>query len=762
MYIFTCMSSNEGVKAFAQSPEVSAPKPRTTDQVFFKTVVRAVKLTALFLLIGFIHLSARTTAQQRISINMKAAPLDKIFAEIEKRSGYTVFYNTDVLKTAGLVTIDMKDASIEDVLHQCLKGLPLEFTIQEKTIFVKKEVRRISIDQSAGPGDPPGVSGIVRSESGAALAGATVAIRKIKRQILTNAAGEFILKGVADGEYEMDVSFVGYQNYSRSINVENHEAHVEVSLKQSMDQLDETVVKGYYTTTNRLNTGDVTTVKGEDIAKQPVSDPMLALEGRVPGLFIQQSSGVPGSYNTIRIRGQNSIANGNNPLYIVDGVPYSATSPTSTYIGGGILGNPGSASYSGASPFNDLSPSDIESIEVLKDADATAIYGSRGANGVILITTKKGKAGSTKFDLNAFSGFGKTTRFLPLLSTPQYLEMRHEAFNNDGLSPDPTYDFDMTAWDTSRYTNWQKILIGKASQFSNLQGVISGGNSYTQFRISGAYGYQGVDFPGNYADQKAVVSFSLNHASLDQKLHVQLAANYIYDYSNLPISNPTGTITLAPDAPPLYDGNGNLNWQPVNGDASWTNPLSYTLQHANAKTDNLLANFMINYQLFPGLELKSSFGYGHLQNNQTQLTPANLYAPPYDNLPGDRMNLYAMNESRSWIIEPQIIYGRDILKGKFNFLLGGTFQQNTSNSNGFISSGFASDALLNDPAAAASTTLIGFSSTTYHYDAIFARIGYDWEEKYLLNITARRDGSSRFGPGKQFGNFGAIDRKSVV
>ena len=190
---------------------------------------------------------------------------------------------------------------------------------------------------------------------------------------------------------------------------------------------------------------------------------MLALEGRVPGLYIAQTSGAPGAYSKINIRGINSIFNGNDPLYIVDGVPFSSNSLTSPDFGGGMLGGPG---YSGSnmygtgmSPFNLLDPSAIENIEVLKDADATAIYGSQGANGVILITTKKGRAGDSKVDFGFSQGSGRVTREMDLLNTQQYLSMRHQAFTNDGESPSlGNGDYDLLLWDTTRYTDWQKTV----------------------------------------------------------------------------------------------------------------------------------------------------------------------------------------------------------------------------------------------------------------------------------------------------------------
>lgn len=762
MYISTCMPSRGIEKSFTQLEVAAAPKPKTIDHLSLKTLVRVVKLTVIIMLVGLLQVSARTTAQTRISINMRGATLEKVFTEIEKRSGYTVFYNTEVLKAAGtnLVNLDLKDATIEDVMHQCLKGLPLEFSVQDKTIFVKREVKKLS-ETPTGPGGPAplGVSGSVRSEAGIPLGGASILIKQLKKSGMTNAAGEFVFRDIPDGEYQIEITYIGYEKNTTIITVEGHQASILVTLKEGANSLDETVIKGYYSTTKRLNTGDVTTVKGEDISNQPVSDPMLALEGRVPGLFIQQSSGMPGAYSIVTIRGQNSIANGSYPLYIVDGVPYSSLSPTNPILGGGALGTPGSQTANtggGASPFNDLNPAEIENIEVLKDADATAIYGSRGANGVILITTKKGKAGRTQLDLNAFSGQGKVTRKMHLLNTPEYLEMRHEAFRNDAITPGST-DYDVNGvWDTTRYTDWQKVLIGNNAQFSNIQGTLSGGNVNTQFLIGAGYSYQGTVFPGNYSDQKASVNMSLTHASPDQRLHAQLSASYLNENSNLPRSDFTSQITLAPDAPPIYNANGGVNWQAVNGAATFPNPLSATLLNAKALANNLISNFSVSYLLFQGLQLKSSFGYNDIQENSNLLTPASSYAPPNNNTAGYRTNNFGTTDSKTWIIEPQVSYEKLIAQGKLNVLLGSTFQQNTSSAIGYTASGFTSDALILDPLAATTKNLAGYSNALYRYNAFFGRVNYDWREKYLLNITARRDGSSRFGPSRQFGNFGAI------
>ncbi|GGB23720.1 SusC/RagA family TonB-linked outer membrane protein [Puia dinghuensis] len=744
---------------------LKAAKLATRERHDFKGLLRVVKLTALFLFVGLLQLSAGSSGQ-RLSIAVKNTTLDKLFSEIEKKTSYVFFYDATLLQHTRPVTVDMKDATIEEVLAYSLKGQGLAFSIQDRTIFVKREqAKTAGVGTAEGGGATPGVKGEVRSEEGLPLAGATVYIKKLKISGMTDAKGEFELKNVPDGEYEVEISYVGFEGYKTMVSVTNHVGTVTAKLKQSMSKLDETVVKGYYNTTNRLNTGSVFTVKAEDIEKQPVTDPLMALEGRVPGLYIAQTSGIPGSYGTVLLRGQNFIftrsqtpLNLNSPLYIVDGVPFSSTSLTSNGIGGGALGSPsnGPNPQFGMSPFNNLNPADIESIEVLKDADATAIYGSRGANGVVLITTKKGKAGSTRVDVNVYSGAGKVAREMQLLNTQQYLAMRHQAFYNDSLSspssditPGPN-DYDLNGiWDTTRYTDWQKVFIGGTAQLTSANLNISGGNLNTQFLIGGNYTKQTTVYPGDFSDQKASVHININHASIDQKFHLLFSGQYMNDNSMLPSTDFATDITMAPDAPALYNADGSINWQ----GGTWYNPLASILMTSGAVTHNLLGNLNLSYELLPGLKIKSSLGYTRMQMDQTQLIPSAAFYGPPD--PNNRFNFFATTSVGTWVLEPEIDYSKKLGQGKLDILIGTTFQENVQNTLGQYAYGFSSDALISDIAAASNVATINATNSDYRYNALFGRAGYNWRDKYLINITARRDGSTRFGPQNQFGNFGS-------
>jgi TonB-linked SusC/RagA family outer membrane protein len=735
---------------------IKAPKCWTRKRFTSKTLVRAVKLTATILFIACMQVSARTNAQ-RLSIDVKNVSLQTLFSEIEKRTPYVFFYDEGILKGTRPVTVDMRDASVEEVLQTSLHGQALNFAIHDRTIFIKKEANKPASIATIGEGEPPtGVAGIVRSEAGVPLAGATVFIKKLNKSGVTNTAGEFVLKNVPNGEYEVEISYIGYEAYRTKINVVDNQATILARLKQSENNLDQTVVKGYYATTNRLNTGDVTTIKSEDLAKQPVANPLAALEGRVPGLVITQTTGAPGGGFKVQIRGQNSLLNGNDPFYVIDGVPYNSQIPAlkSTYK---PLINP---TLQGGNPLNFINISDIESIVILKDADATSIYGSRAANGAILITTKKGKEGKTKIDLNAYTGIGQTARQLPMLNTQQYLQMRREAFSNDNVQPTTTNAPDLLIWDTARYTDWQKVLTGNNAHYADAQASISGGTANTQYIIGANYHRETAVYPtiipDQGVDQKGSAHLNLTTYSNDRKLRVTINASYLSDLNTVQAYDlQYNALNLSPDAPALYNPDGSLNWAPVQaGQAgTWNNPYSNLYQKYRGRTSNLVGNSVISYSVLPGLDIKTSLGYTNMQTDEILTTPSTIYDPSYRISSGSSQ--FNNVNSHSWIVEPEADYNRVIGAGQFSALVGMTFQENNNSVQTISASGFLNDALLENLQSAAAFTPSSVS-TVYKYNAVFGRLNYNWQSKYIVNLTGRHDGSSRFGPGQQFANFGAV------
>lgn len=640
---------------------------------------------------------------------------------------------------------------VEEVLMLCFKNQALSYEIENNTVIISRKTTaeglspRLVLDVAAPP-----ITGVIRDADGKPLSGVNVVIKGTKIGVVTNADGTFSID--AKPGDKLVISNIGY--IAQEITISNQNLGL-ISLTVNTSLLDEVQYIAYGTTTQRLNVGNVTIVSGKDIQKQPVGNPLLALEGRVPGLFITQTTGLPGSGLSALIQGQNSIGKGNDPFYVIDGVPYISQLLPNV---GKMLGNSGKNLSQSGNPLSFINPSDIESVTILKDANATAIYGSRAANGAILITTKKGKSGRTKTDINLQQGWGKLTRNLRLLNTQEYLIMRHEAKRNAGLSGASPSDYDINGlWDTARYTDWQKVLLGGTAQYTNLNATVSGGNTNTQFMIGATYQRETTVFPGQFADKKGAVHFSINNVSSNQKFRIQLTGNYMIDNNLLPTNDLTSSaMTLAPNAPPLYNADGSLNWMPnSSGTSTWTNPLSYLYNHYTNITTNLVTNALVSYQIFPGLTLRSNFGYTNLQSNEIATYPL-LSSSPENRPNTDRHGDYGSNNINSWLVEPQLNYTQPVWKGKLETIVGTTIQKNNSKGQQLYGVGYNSDQVISDIRSASTIGVSSSTDATYKYNALFGRFNYNLLDKYIFEINARRDGSSRFGVENQFHNFGSV------
>lgn len=575
------------------------------------------------------------------------------------------------------------------------------------------------------------------------LPGVTVAIKSKKNNaVISDYSGQFSLTSSPNDT--LVVSYIGFK--TTLVPIKGHSV-VNIILSYDTTTLQEVKVNaGYYSVKESERTGSIARITAKDIETQPVTNVLATMQGRIAGVAITQTTGVSGGGFDIKIRGQNSLrTDANAPLYIIDGVPYSSDP---------IGYNQTATTFPAVtSPLNKINPDTIESIEILKDADATSIYGSRGANGVVLITTKKGKAGKTTYSFSASTGVGKVTKFLDLMDTAQYLEMRRKAFSNDGLPYSET-DYDVNGtWDQSRNTDWQKELTGKTSQINDFKGTVSGGSESTLFMLSGSYHTETTVFPGQFLYKKGGTHFNLNHRSQDSKFLLNFSANYNIQDNNQPASDPTyDARSLPPNAPALYDSNGNLNWE--NG--TWENPLRYLNAKFQSETNDLVANTALSYEILPSLVIKSNLGYTNLSTMETRTNPSTIFNPTY-NLTSSESSIYINNTNRSsWIIEPQINYEKMLGKGKIGILSGATFQSQATTRLFQSGSGFSSNSMIYNLASAYFVNVLSDEETRYKYQAFFGRVNYNLLERYIVNITARRDGSSRFGPGKQFANFGAV------
>jgi len=684
---------------------------------------------------------------QRLTMQKTQASLKEVFTEIKRQTGYNVVWDSELLKNSKPVEAKFDNEEVCKVLDQILVKQNLDYTIADKTIVIKENKKTSFLENFFDRFNNIDVSGKILDENGKPLPGASVKVKKTGKGVSTDKDGRFFLRGVEEGAL-LVVSFIGYlpKEVSASANMGS------VVLEQSLSKLDEIQVIAYGITTRRLNTSNIVSIKGEDIAKQPISNVLLGLQGRVPGIYLGQTSGVAGADVRVRVQGQNSLGNGNEAFYVIDGVPYI---PQNLYTGISQSILP-----AGSGTLNFLNPSDIESVEILKDADATAIYGSRAANGAILITTKKGKIGSTKVDLNVQSGWGEIAKKIELLNTQQYLEIRKEANKNANRPVRPT-DYDINGeWDQNRYTDWQKILIGNTSHYTNVQASISGGNNQTQFLVGTGYIRESSVFLGDFANDKGNVHMNINHKSKDEKFTFNINSNFLKDQNKLPsIDLTTSAITLAPNAPPLYNEDGTINWEPLSNATNRytfsTNPAAVLLRKYNAKTDNLLTNTLVGYQLIPGLTIKTSLGYNKLVTDELYTNPQTSYAPSATvNL---RQATYGTRKIDSWIAEPQLTYNKSFSFGDMQILLGSTFQSTKKSVIAFDGSNYSNDEQLEN-SLAAGTIVPNFNTmqSEYRYNAIFTRLNYQYQNKYVLNLTARRDGSSRFGSANLFHSFYSI------
>lgn len=713
-----------------------------------------MRLMAVLLLVSVLQVSAKSYSQN-VTLRMKNASLEKVLNEIKKQSGYFFIYGKGEIAKAGAVDIDIVNATLEKALAIVFKEQPLSYSISDKFIVIspKKEVASPPVAWAGLV--PVDIAGVVKDEKGNLVSGVTVTVKGTRVAVVTNEKGEFLFKGIDD---QATLVFNG-------VNVESSEfkltgkTNIVIMLTAKVSKLDEVQIIGYGTTTRRTATGSTSTVTAEEIARQPITNPLQALSGRMPGVLVTEASGTPGAGISVQIRGIGSLLSGTNPLYIIDGVPFIAEP---IYTAGGNTA-PGLRPSFGSSPLTAINPADIESIDVLKDADATAIYGSRGSNGVILITTKKGKPGKTKLDITASSGAMsviKTNRVKPM-SLAQYLEVRKTAFANSGATPTAANAADLLVLDTSLNktpVDFQKVFLGNTAHVNDVNLSVSGGSQQTSFLLSGSYHRETAVIPGDFAYNRGALHFSIEHNSADRKFTVNIGANLVFDKNENvarlgQLSDLAGAVfTLAPNLP-LYDSTGkNLYW--LNStNQTFDNPLKFKYQVYTAKNNNLIGKIALKYTPLAGLNLKLNTSYNKMTTNSQSLISSRGINPYTTILPSA---FFMQNVVEVWNLEPQADYSRNISRGRLNVLAGATFQDNHFNQPYYIvGTNYTSDALLSNPQSAGTIGLYT-SNSQYKYQSVFGRLNYNWLNKYIVNVNYRWDASSKFGINKRYGSFASV------
>ncbi|MFT4202633.1 MAG: SusC/RagA family TonB-linked outer membrane protein [Chitinophagaceae bacterium] len=678
---------------------------------------------------------------QKVVVQQQQVTVEQFFADLKKQTGYSFLWDNALLDGKKSLDIRKPQQTLQGALSAALEGTNLSYRIQNKIVYIVRKNVDVKEEKLL-------LQGTVTTATGLPLSSASIVVPGTPFGTMSDTTGHFILGNVPNGA-TIIVSYPGYLDQSYKTTKSEILSFV---LKEKDSGLDEVVIVGYGKTTKRKNTGAVSSITSDIIERQPIDNPLLALQGAMPGVELTQDNGLPGAAVRVSIRGANNTlsSGGSLPLYVIDGVPFTlfnGGSPASDNLNSyGSFGSNG-----GVSPFSLIAPEDILRIDVLKDADATAIYGSRGANGVILITTKKGSAGRTSVNVNASTGFGKVGAYIPMMNTEQYLAMRQEAFTNASVTPTTTTAPDLLVWSQTDYTDWQKFLIGHTARNSKIGTTISGGNGNNTFLFTTDYRNQGTVYGNDFNAQTFSNRLNAGHKSANGRFSIDASASYTYMKTFLPTTDLAGIYALAPNYP-LYDSLGNLNW-------TSTNPLSYFQRTSTNKSNNLITNVNLSYKILPSLSVKLNGGYTKTQLKQMVVTPASAV-----NSTSTTSNslTYADNSNENYILEPQAEYITKISKGKLSALVGTTFQQSNATGVTLLGTGFASASMITAIGNASTVTVTYNNYSLYKYNAFFGRLNYDWEGKYLLNATFRRDGSSRFGSNHKFGNFGAVGAAWII
>ncbi|MFH7017292.1 TonB-dependent receptor [Flavobacterium sp. FlaQc-47] len=728
-----------------------------------KTImIMRISLFHIFLLTCGSHMvfanemSGQNLESISVDIELRNQDIKTLFKSIESKTGLLFAYQPQIIKDFPKVSTPRGRRSVSEILNSVFQGSNLVYKQVDKSVVIyrKESAKNLNVPSEKGKDMEASymLTGKVLDENGLPLPGVTVSLVGGNKQGISDFDGQFYIELPA-GKHTLKVSYLGYK--TQEITVEN-QTSVTIKMQPDLARLDEIVVIGYGTTTKRTATGSVVKITSEDIEKQPVTNILQTLQGRTPGVFVTQTSGYAGSNINISIRGRNSISGDNLPFYVVDGVPYIGDDIKQQVQSDNVI----RGAQQSTSPLNIINPNDIESIEILKDADATAIYGSRGANGVVLITTKKGKAGKTEFTVNTNSGISEVAHMIKTLKTPAYLNMLQTALdNNNDTASNFSNGIALTDWDPNAQTDWQKKLIGGTANFNNFSASLKGGNENTNFLLSGAYHKETTVVPGDFSYNKFSTNFNINHLTMDKKLKLGASVIFALDNNRLPFFDITNyAVSTAPNRP-LYNTDGTYYWS---GDYfSDINPLAALERRVDDKGTNLITSFSIQYEIAKGLSFKTDLGYGRAQMQSKQFMPSSamnhvFYETLGIDLDNSRSYTVSTNITNNFTVDPQLNYTTAIWKGNLTALVGGSWQNRKSEMPSYVSStGYSADNLIGNLGTAANVTALNGSSE-YKYISLFSRLNYNISNKYILNINFRRDGSSRFGANNRFGNFGSI------
>lgn len=585
---------------------------------------------------------------------------------------------------------------------------------------------------------------VVDADKGEALPGVNVLLKGTQRGATTNPNGEFSIT-VPNEKAILVFSFVGYE--SQELVVGNR-TQFDIRLKTDTKALSEVVVVGYGAVKKRDLTGAVGSIGSTELKAQPVSSFNQALQGRVSGVQVTNSSNAPGGGITIRIRGGNSISASNDPLYVIDGFPVTNPAPA-TGAGNSTL-------Y--PNPLATINPNDIESIEILKDASATAIYGSRGANGVVLVTTKRGKEGQATVDFDVYYGYQKVTKMLDMATAEEHTAAKNEQLRNLNFAErygNPTGAYPKKPSEYGVGTNWQKEIF-QGAPMQNYQLSVSGGTDKLRYIVSGNYFNQdGIVITSNFKRYTSRINLD---ARVSNRLKIGANFTITRSYNNsvneVGSSSLVGLALRASPASPIYDATGNyqlLNVGPGSGFSSVANPVAVARTSTNLLTsDRVLGSIFGDITLAEGLTARISIGTDILNSRRNIFyTPQTLIANTVNGYGsnGTSNNINLLNENI-------LTYTKTFNEHTFDAVAGVTFQNNREERTYAEAQDFPNYTLGANNIGLANKPLPSTGGVQeWGLNSYLGRLNYRFKDRYLLTITGRVDGSSRFGANNKYGFF---------
>lgn len=685
-----------------------------------KKILSIMKLTVVFLIAFSLQISASVYSQTtKLSLNVQNQSIKDILYLIENQTDFRFIYESGKINLDKKVSVQVREQSVEFVLRQLFNNEGVDYEITENNLILINPSPE-QLKSAAQEKNRKKITGVVRDQKGEPIIGANVFEKGTTNGTVTDIDGKYSLE-VSMGSL-LQISYIGYD--SKEIKVGNSDV-VNILLTEDTETLDEVVVIGYGTVKKSDLTGAVGSVQMKDVSQVGITSADRALQGQIAGVQVNARTGQPGESMMIRVRGSNSLAGGNEPLYVIDGMPVEKMN-------------------------SDINPEDILSMEVLKDASSTAIYGSRGANGVVLITTKRGSTGEATVDYNGYIGISMLRKKLDLLEKDDYIAMVNEVSQNDGngivITPDQAA--------LLPNNDWQDLVYQTALTHSH-QVSVSGGTDKTKL-------YSSL----NYMNQEGIIKGSnYNRFAIrvngDQKLaeNLSLSASVAYSYGtqNSANSNADGggaiayTAMVMPPTSEVKDADGNyttFTGTPWGG----TNPVGMSELYKNQVVNSrLLANMALNYEMLEGLTFRVNAGAEVNTASTDRYIPIGLSA-------GGKLDGDALKTKSSYytIINENILtYDKKFNRNHALNLMGGiTFQTYQYDELQGSGTGFLRDVYETNNLGAASNPGVPASGfNDYRMVSFLGRVNYNLMERYLFTATARYDGSSKFSKNHKFAFF---------